>query len=140
MPVLIKLMSMTVGNVLEIGTGIYSTPFLHWVCLLQGRKLVSIENNNEYMEFAEQFTSDTHKIEKEAPLDGEWDIVFIDSFPVEDRLNLAKKYAKTAKYIVVHDISREDFVGIFKYRLDYFDFYPNTSIFSNDISLDNMKV
>ena len=39
LPVLIKLMAMTSGDVLEVGTGIYSTPFLHWACFSQGRNL-----------------------------------------------------------------------------------------------------
>ena len=48
LPVLIKIMSITTGDVLEIGTGIYSTPFLHWACFGKKRNILSIENNDKY--------------------------------------------------------------------------------------------
>ena len=36
LPVLIHLMNHTTGDVLELGTGLYSTPYLHHACLLHG--------------------------------------------------------------------------------------------------------
>ena len=67
---------------------------------------------------------------KEIP-EGEWDIVFIDSFPIEERIDLAKKVSKSAKYVVVHDIRPGEYEGIFKYCFDYTKVEPNTLVFSN---------
>lgn len=144
LPVLIKLLSITTGDVLEVGTGIYSTPFLHWACFLQGRKLVSIENDDEYMTFAQQFESDTHKVVKEVPSEGEWDIIFVDSFPIEERESIVKKITNRAQYIIVHDSTpeswSENYKGLFKYRLDYTKCDPYTVIFSNFINVSNLDI
>lgn len=139
MPVLISLMRNTSGDVLEIGTGIYSTPFLHWACFIEGRNLVSIENNYEYIEFVRQFEWRGHKVEEKIPVMGEWDIVFIDSSPNEDRVALSRKFSETAKYVIVHDSDREDFPG-FKFRFDYENVYPATTVLSNIIDLSKFKI
>lgn len=140
LPVLIKLMQITSGDILEIGAGLYSTPFFHWASLEQGRKIVSVENSEEYTEFASRYAEEFHTIVKEIPEDGHWDIVFIDSFPHEDRRAIAHKLADRAKYIVVHDYDgREDWRGDFKYFLHY-TVHPETAIFSNTEDLSNLKI
>lgn len=139
LPVLIKLISMTPGDVLEIGTGIYSTPFLHWACFLQKRNLVSVENNEEFIKFVRQFATENHQIQKEIPTGKEWNIVFIDSFPLEDRVEIAKQFANSAQYIVVHD-TNDDYGDIFKYRFDYEEQLPRTSVFSNCIDVSRLEI
>lgn len=134
-------MSLTKGDVIEIGSGIYSTPYLHWACHLEGRKLISIENNDEYAAYARKFEAHHHQIEKEIPADREWDIAFVDSFPHEDRREIAKALADKAKYVVVHDYDgREDWRADFKYFYHYCGAHPETAIFSNVVDLSDLKI
>src|SRR3990172_8056396 len=51
LPALIKAMEKTDGEVLELGMGIFSTPYLHYQCLLSKRKLVSYENYKAWLDF-----------------------------------------------------------------------------------------
>lgn len=140
LPILMKLMSITDGDILEIGTGAFSTPYLHWACSLTGRKLVSVENNDEYFTFAKEFETDFHKVVKEIEAVGKWDIVFIDSFPLEDREKYLKQFVNYAKYLVVHDTLFEQYKNVTKYYFEYVKDDPFTSIFSNFISLDNFNI
>ena len=45
LPVLIKMVLMTDGPILELGTGFFSTPVLHWLCAEKKRKLVSYDSS-----------------------------------------------------------------------------------------------
>jgi len=48
---LIKAVSKTDGDILELGMGVFSTPFLHYTAILSNRKLVSIENDKSWAKF-----------------------------------------------------------------------------------------
>src|SRR3954454_11711777 len=67
-PVLIKLIQMTDGPVLELGSGLFSTPLLHWLCFERawcgkpGRRLYTWEAYAHYLEFAKKFQSPTHDV------------------------------------------------------------------------------
>lgn len=61
LPVLMKLLRVTDGTVLELGSGMYSTAFLHWACWPK-RKLITYENQREWIGFANQFKRDYHEI------------------------------------------------------------------------------
>jgi hypothetical protein len=47
-------MGKTDGDVLELGLGVFSTPYLHYQCILSKRKLVSYENCKPWMDFFTQ--------------------------------------------------------------------------------------
>ena len=107
---------------------------------MQGRKLVSVENSEEHFDYAKQYEETFHIIQKEVPEAGEWDIVFIDSFPHENRKEIVRKLANKAKYVVVHDFDgRESYADIFKYFSHYTEVMPETGIFSNVINLEHLK-
>ena len=61
LPVLIKVMSLTKGSVLEMGMGLYSTPFLHWSCYKE-RILVSYDNEKEFFEINKQYHEGLHEV------------------------------------------------------------------------------
>ena len=44
LPLLIKVLQCSEGPVLELGTGLVSTPVLHWLCFDMGRELVSYDD------------------------------------------------------------------------------------------------
>jgi hypothetical protein len=110
LPCLIKAMEKTSGDVLELGIGVGSTPYLHYKCILDGRKLVSYENFKPWYDFFTKrygYNYSTHElnfVEKYAdvPLK-KYDIVFIDQTPDWSRHEEAIRFANHAKYVIIHD-------------------------------------
>ncbi len=148
MPLLIKVLLASEGTVVEIGGGIYSTPFLHWMCKFQNRKLITYENHPDYYDYEKKFQSHDHRVK----FVKDWDdidmpehisVLFIDHHPSNRRSVDTIKYKDTADYIVIHDTERDeentyDYRRIwphFKYRYDYKDAKPYTSVVSNFIDV-----
>lgn len=147
---LIKAVLISEGSVVEVGAGFTSTPLLHWLCKMTDKDLITYENNQEYFEFAKQFQSRHHRIR----LAKDWDdmdfetrrgVVFIDHAPAERRIVDILKFKDIADYIVVHDTEREDAYGYnkvwpyFKYRFDWKECKPYTTVVSNFKSLKEFE-
>jgi hypothetical protein len=144
-------MEKTTGDVLELGIGVGSTPFLHYQCILQNRKLVSYENYKPWFKFFTKkygYNYGTHEInyiEKyaDAPIDRPWDIVFIDQTPDWSRAQEVKRMANLAKLIVIHDSGHKyDWIyhydtiyPLFKYRTVWEGDTNTASVLSNFIDL-----
>jgi len=149
LPVLIKIIGMTSGDVLEMGMGLYSTPFLHWACF-PDRKLVSYESDKECFELNKQYNEGLHEVHfvdnwDEADIDKSWCVAFIDHAPSRRRIIDIKKLAWRARYIVIHDTQRNykfcnynEIWPLFKYRYDYKKAVPYTSVLSNFKDLSNL--
>lgn len=128
----------TDGDVVELGSGFGSTPFLKLYCAENNREFITYETNEEWAEKTGSiFTDDYFKTL------GKIDLVFVDAAPGEIRKELIEHY-NYANVIVVHDTeSGADYVygmsGIlatFKYRLDYQpEGKPSTTIVSNTIDV-----
>lgn len=143
-PVLSKILTITSGPVMELGTGIHSTPFLHWTCFSQKRELVSYENNIEYFKIFQEYQFGLHKVLfyddfNKISIKKHFDIIFIDHMPQEDRGVQLKKFINDANFIVVHDVTKANFVGFSKYRFDS-EAEINTSVFSNFVDVGSMKL
>src|SRR3990172_8346516 len=152
LPVLMKLLNITDGDVLEMGMGYFSTTFLHWACL--GRNLVSYESEVEFYEqFARGFKTDNHKLYLVndwdlADIEKPWDIALIDHSPSLRRAVDIRRLANTTKYIVVHDTDwrqgkyyhYEEVLPLFKYRYDHIVSTCHTSVVSNLVNLAGFKV
>ncbi len=146
LPVLIKLVNITKGDILELGTGLYSTPFLHWACF-PDRKLVSYESDFECYKLNKQYDIEFHyvhfvKVWKNIEIDKQWDIVLVDHSPSQRRIVEIKRLADFAKYIVIHDTQRNSrfcdlnqIWPLFKYRYDYTRAVPHTTVVSNFVDL-----
>lgn len=143
-PVIIKILGITDGPVLELGTGFNSTPVFHWLCNETKRKLVSYESNPKYWEVARNYIADFHEVHLIDDWDNldvsqYWDVVFIDHAPGPRRVTEMVRLANNANYVIVHDSEpRSDwhyhYSGGFpnyKYRWDYTIAYPHTSVLSN---------
>lgn len=142
LPVLNKILNISSYDVLELGMGLYSTPFLHWVCF-PDRKLVSYENDKECYHMNFQYNKGLHEVYcvndwEDAEIMRKWDVVFIDHSPSQRRIVEIKKLANLANYIIVHDTQRNkkfcDFESVFsdfKYRYDYTLATPRTTVLSN---------
>jgi len=149
LPILSKVLGLSEGPVLELGMGLFSTPYLHWACYNK-RKLVSYENKKDFYElfifndkrelcnnydFHEvKFVEDWDKID----ISGHWGVVLVDHNPGPRRREEIKRLANSADYIVVHDTDAKndwyykyaEYFPLFKYRYDT-KIYPMTTVLSN---------
>jgi len=143
LPILIKIVNMTDGPILELGSGYFSTPFLHWSCFHTKRPLETYESKKSYYDMIRSFRCDFHKVNfvtdwDSVDLDRPWSIAFIDHSPGGRRYLDIKKLLH-ADYIVAHDTENKSdrsygyskILKMFKYRYKYKNVMPHTSIFSN---------
>jgi len=148
-PMLIKTILISEGPVLEIGAGIYSTPLMHWLCKMLGRKLVTYENSPIFYQYAKRFISRSHHIKLienwgEMDLKTHWGVVFMDHNPDSRRADDVISFKNNADYIVIHDTDREDKYHMekawphFKYRYTWKDCRPWTTVASNFKDLSNL--
>lgn len=148
MPVLIKLASITTGPIMEIGSGIYSTPLLHWWCTETNRRLVTYERDKDFIRFAKEFESEHHIVRLVSdfltiPNTDHFSIIFIDH-EGHSRGKTAVHFKDSADYIVIHDsnVVRKNMYQIafpeFKYRKDYDRFIPWTTVLSNTKKLNDL--
>ena len=154
LPILMKLVGMTNGPILELGTGIFSTPYLHWACFEKKRKLVSYERQPEYFEMVKQYICDYHQIYlvnkncwDKIDIDAEhWSVVLVDHSPSKSRKDEVRRLANLADYIVLHDTDDEydltykysEIYPLFKYRYDFAGLSPRTTVVSNFKDLSNL--
>lgn len=151
-PMLIKCMGATSGNVVELGAGMFSTPLLHWLCVPYGRQLYTYENDPGWLAVynLRLFDDDCHHVIlvddwDEADLEHPWDVALIDHKPAERRKIDLLRLANWAKYIVIHDTDaryEKDYhynstLDSFKHRVDC-HFWPKTTVVSNFVNLSNL--
>ena len=148
MALLLKILDINDGDVVELGGGVFSTPFLHWYCKNKNRELITYDDNIDYYNFERQFKSNHHKV----ILVKDWDevdvkthrgLVFIDHGGKRGtgyRRGLdATRFKDSADYIVLHDteLKGQKLYGYdkmwskFKYRFDWKECVPETSVVSN---------
>lgn len=149
-PHLIKIMNITNGPVLELGMGIFSTPYLHFACY-PNRRLVSYENHKDFYDWLSPMKKDYHEIYfvtdwDKINISGHWSIVLVDHDPTSRRKEEIKRLANSADYIVVHDTNPRldrkyrysEIYPLFKFRKDFNQEKPYTSILSNFKDLSNL--
>jgi len=139
------------GPVLELGAGYASTPLLHTLCAAQGRRLLTVDSNPEWIERFASLRSDSHHLvtlddwSKLANLartfaggDGvqTWAVVFVDHAPAERRIVDISYFAHRAEFLVVHDTEHPLYgygqvLATFPHRVDYRRMVPWTSVVSH---------
>lgn len=152
-PLLIKAVQMTDGPVLELGSGLFSTPLLHWLCF--GRKLITLESYKHYYDFAKKFSTDWHEVrltDPKVPVVPEmhYSVVFVDHSPKRPltRGDDAILFKDSADYVVLHDAGKnshdkygyENTYKHFKFRHDWEGCEPHTTILSNFHDLTDFHV
>lgn len=154
LPCLIQAFSKTTGDVLELGTGVFSTPYLHYACTLAKRNLVSYENFTEWYEFMKKYENEYHKVnfvEKYADAQTDrqpWDIVLIDQTPDSSRAEEASRLSGIAKYIIVHDSNPSNYKVTnydklypeFVYKTDWHGDKNRATILSNFVNLEDFWI
>lgn len=153
LPVLIKALEKTSGDVLELGMGVFSTPYLHYKCILDDRKLVSYENYRDWMNFFIKYgykhpNHEIHFVDKyeDARIDDKtWSVALIDQTPDSSRVETIKRLASLVEYIVIHD-SNGRYNKIYHYDTIYplFKFHTvwdqdsnHAAVLSNFTNLDD---
>ena len=151
-PLLVRVFDISEGDVLEIGTGWFSTLMLHWLSEITKRKVYSYESNGFWYERALRLQSSHHKIIKvgswdELPADKHWGVVFIDHSPEARRHIEVERFANKADYIVMHDTEPEHdkkyqyskIWHLFRYRHDWKKSSSWASVVSNFKKLTNIE-
>lgn len=120
---LMRVLPVTTGDVLEMGIGIGSTPFLHWACY-EKRRLVSYETNPKYYRLLKDHSYGLHEIHliedwELASIEKPWGVAFIDHAPNERRHVDVIRLKDYAKYIVIHDTNPK-----YDNRYYYSEIYP----------------
>lgn len=150
LPCLIQAFSKTTGDVLELGMGVFSTPYLHYACILAKRNLVSYENFKEWYDFMKTYENEYHKVNlvekySDAPVDKLWDIVLIDQTPDYSRSEEAMRLKDLAKYIIIHDSNPSNYKVThydklyqhFKYKTDWHGDKNRATVLSNLVDLED---
>lgn len=102
LPAMMDVLLRTDGPVLELGGG-HGTLLLRNFC--EGvRPLLTVENDPDYFEVLSHLKSNYHKIKKEIPEVGFWDVALVDSAPAASRQPYIEALRSRAKFIVVHDV------------------------------------
>lgn len=154
-PMLIKVVQNTDEPIIELGSGLFSTPLLHWLCFDTKRDLTTCESYPHYLEFANKFKTDFHNIHfvkdwSEEKFNKHYSVVLIDhsvNGRVHTRGDDALRFKDIADYIVLHDAGEEahekygyaEIYPQFKYRHDWTGCYPNTTVLSNTKDLSWLK-
>jgi hypothetical protein len=157
LPALMRALQRSVGPVLELGMGFFSTGFLHYACMLQNRRLVSYENNAKWADFflAYDYPKSGHEIRvvkdwadadvqlEPGPLWSKWSVVLIDHSPDEWRTKHIAQLAQSAYYVVIHDSNGKHertyhystIYPLFRYRTDWTREARHAAVLSNFVDL-----
>lgn len=151
LPLLVRMFDKTEGDVLEMGTGYFSTLVLRWLCEMSGRKLVSYEGNKKWYDRIMKKPKPFHEIIycpnwDEAKIERPWGLAFIDHGPNNRRHVDIARLANYADVIVIHDTEPESDKGyhyskiwdLFKYRYDFTKYLPWASAVSNSIDVTKL--
>lgn len=144
LPALMACLARSSGPVLELGCGAYSTPSLSEVCRIQGRRLVSADNNRAWYERIAESFNGMHEVVhvpdwSASPLpDQYWGVALVDHSPANQRIVDVRRLAKAGtELIVLHDTDKPEFYGYrplfdeFKHHYTYKTLTPWTTVFSN---------
>ena len=145
LPLLTRVFDRSSGDVLEIGTGYFSTLLLHWLATISERHVYSYESSQGWYDRAKKHESEYHHIVlckdwASADFDQRrWGLVFVDHRPEDRRHVEIERLAHLADYIVIHDTVPEwdaryqygKIWHLFKYRYDYTRLWPYSTVVSN---------
>lgn len=137
----------TRGTILELGVGWYSTPVLNAIAEATRRRIVTLDNNEDWLKQFYPLRSEYHKIELvgfwgDAPLEREsYGLVFVDNGQPAEREYLSYRLLDRTDVFVFHDTEEGPAYGynrvLPKFRYVYTDKAQKafTSIASNSVDV-----
>jgi hypothetical protein len=149
LPCLMRALTLTNGPVLELGLGLFSTPYLHYAC--RERWLVSYDNDAAWVSIFKPYETLNHRIRAvsdwaEAPIElrAPWSVALVDHSPSARRVVDIKRLADCAMYIIVHDTNgryEKDYhystiYPLFRYRADWTGDGRHAAVLSNFVDLE----
>lgn len=143
-PLLAEAIIRTSGPILELGMGFGSTPGLHAVAKLTGRRVESYDDDAEWFEKMQPFLfGQGHLVGDwdKADLSGDWAVALVDHGQVGRRVREIGRLAQTCKAIIAHDTEESVYRywtiwGLFKHRVDDMRRKPWTTAFSNTLPVE----
>lgn len=149
-PVLCEAILRTTGPILELGMGDNSTPPLHEVSET-GRRVCSYDHDATWTARYSELRSDNHQIKHvmswdDCPIEStRWAVALVDHSPNERRTVDITRLAEHADVVVVHDTQDATFgyetvFDAFKYRLDYREDAPWTTLLSNYVDVSSWSI
>lgn len=156
LPLLVRVFDASQGDVLEMGTGYFSTLVLRWLCEMFERELWSYESDARYYRRAALKAKPYHHVIytpnfDEAQIERPWGMAFIDHGPNGRRKTDIRRIADRAEYIVIHDTQPgkhadlptdydyDSIWPLFRWRYDYTKVLPWTSAVSNFHDLEFLR-
>ena len=148
------------GDILELGTGIFSTKILNKVAKEQNRFLLSVEMDSKWLQKFIEYNDSInhilfdHKSECAQTINPlkKWGMVFVDHLQGETRHLDMVKYANNAQIVVAHDSEKSSesyyqyskVYSTFKYHCKYSLYVPNgvylsTSLLSNNYDVGQLE-
>ena len=117
-PALIYAVEHSTGDILELGCGRSSTNFLHHIVANTNRKIVSVEDNYQWMQNFLHLTDTNHSFQHtdaskwnettDFYCKKEWGVVLVDQGSTKEigdpaRTYSAQKLVNCSEYVIVHD-------------------------------------
>ncbi len=149
LPVLMAAVQKTSGDILELGCGVFSTPYLHSVSVLEKRQVLTVDNDRQWLDyFGRDYQTKYHQLVHvpawdQAKIDHAWDVALIDHAPASRRIVDITRLARLAKYIIIHDSNGRHeaeyhysrIYPLFRHQFDFTQAYPSTTVLSNRVNL-----
>ena len=144
LPALIAAVLYLNGDVVEMGSGHFSTPILHEILKNTNRKLYTYDHDAKWLDNFLYLETKNHTLKLVQNWDDiiipKCDILFIDHAPALQRQKDIIKY-KTTPIIVVHDTEDKTYkydFSSFKYKYIYDVYKIRTTLISNSINVTNI--
>ena len=143
-------MTITSGPVLELGAGLGSTLTLHGLCGAQGKKLVTLESDHDWLNTFRNLGRSWHQLREVGNFDDlpeydqHWGLAFVDHGISERRGHSVEKMKGNAEVIIAHDTCHfylynyKPVVDSFRYRWDWVVWGPRTSVLSDTVDVPAM--
>ena len=146
LPYVAKLLQRVQGPILEMGSGYFSTPLLYWHTVMNKTQFRSYESNKKW---AETMGSPVQYIQdwSQANIsEMRWSLAFIDHGQALMRKDHAIAVKDLSDYVVLHDTEQQfentyrysEVWPHFKYRRNFTDILPNTTVLSNVFDLEDL--
>jgi len=151
LPALMDVALVSSGPIVELGAGVNSTIFLHWLCWTNSRKLVTYENDEAFFKYAKLYQANFHEVHfirnwDRVDLSGDYSVVLVDTVPEWPKRRRALERLTHVEYVVVHDTQARKIRchysqptgALYKFHKLYQAGRTETTVYSNVHDLSNL--
>ena len=161
LPMVAAVVNQTEGPILEMGSGHFSTPMLHSLCMKTGRTLYTYDTDKKWLGFFRYVENAWHKLIYVPVYEDDWEknpkpwlwngiggsthwsVVFIDHRPGERRIEDVRRLRKNTDIFIVHDTEEagyqyEPTLSSFKYVYTFSKYRPYTTVVSDTVDVSKL--